>query len=116
VRYYRDAGETGTHVGRVWSATGTLLASTTFTGESSSGWQQQALSAPLDLVAGQVYVVSVGVNARFVQNASGLASQIVSGPLRSVADGSNGVFADAAGTFPADSWNNSNYWVDATVR
>ena len=27
IRYYRDSSETGAHVGRVWSSTGTLIAS-----------------------------------------------------------------------------------------
>jgi hypothetical protein len=31
-------------------------------------------------------------------------------------DGRNGVFADAAGTFPSQSWGNSNYWIDAVIR
>src|SRR5689334_12006916 len=49
IRYWKSSGETGTHVGRIWSANGTLLASATFSGETSSGWQQQALSAPLSV-------------------------------------------------------------------
>ena len=39
-----------------------------------------------------------------------------SGPLFSVADGANGVFADAAGSFPVNSWGGSDYGVDAVVR
>ena len=45
-----------------------------------------------------------------------LASPLISGPLRSVADGENGVFADAAGVLPTNHWNNSSYFVDAVVR
>ena len=40
VRFYKGSGNTGTHIGNLWSSTGTLLASATFTGESASGWQQ----------------------------------------------------------------------------
>jgi hypothetical protein len=40
----------------------------------------------------------------------------VNGPLRSVADGSNGVFGNSAGLFPNQSWNSSNYFVDAVVQ
>ena len=33
-RFYKGAGNTGTHIGHLWSSTGTLLASATFTGNS----------------------------------------------------------------------------------
>lgn len=116
VRFFKQAGETGTHVGRVWSADGTLLASVTFAGETASGWQQQSLGAPVALSPGQTYVVSVGMNARFGMTGGALASELASGPLRSVADGRNGVYGDAAGTFPTRYWGNSNYFVDTVIR
>jgi hypothetical protein len=116
IRFYKDSSETGTHVGHVWSSSGQLLASTTFTGETASGWQQQSLSSPLALQSGQTYVVSVGFNAFFVMTGGGLAAQITSGPLQTVADGANGVFGTAANLFPAGSYNSSNYFVDAVVQ
>jgi|GEM_PF-3391861 len=39
LRFYKAADNTGTHVGNLWTAGGTLLASVTFTNESASGWQ-----------------------------------------------------------------------------
>ena len=39
VRFYKGAGNTGTHTGSLWTDTGTLLAHGTFTNETSSGWQ-----------------------------------------------------------------------------
>src|SRR5262249_43755033 len=33
VRFYKGAGNTGTHVGHLWTSAGTLLAAATFTGE-----------------------------------------------------------------------------------
>src|SRR5438046_7558779 len=35
IRFYKSTGNTGTHVGNLWSSGGTLLASATFTGESA---------------------------------------------------------------------------------
>ena len=116
IRYLRDAGETGSHAGRVWSSSGVLLGSVSFGAETGSGWQQATLATPLALAPGQTYVVSVGFNERFGMSADGLETPVVSGPLRSVGDGQNGVFADAAGAFPTQSWRSSNYWVDAVVR
>ena len=48
----------GTHVGSLWSSTGTLLGRATFTGESGSGWQQVALATPVAVTAGTTYVAS----------------------------------------------------------
>ena len=115
VRFYKGSLETGTHVGRIWTASGTQLAQVTFQNETGSGWQQQALSAPISLLPNTVYVVSVGFNAAYSVTASGLATQVVSGPLRSVADGQNGVHSSAAGLFPTSSYNSGNYFVDLRV-
>ena len=88
----------------------------TFTGETASGWQTQALTTPVALAPGSTYVVSVNANSLFVMTRSGLATALTSGPLSSVADGANGVFANSAGTFPTSSWSSSSYLVDAVVR
>lgn len=111
IRYWRSSNDTGVHVGRIWSANGTLLASTTFTSESASGWQEQALSTPLNVQADTTYVVSVNIAAYYPYTANGLATSIVNGDIQSVADGNNGVFGPA-GTFPSGSYNNSNYFRD----
>ncbi len=114
IRFFKDSQETGSHVGRVWSASGTLLGSVTFAGESASGWQQQALASPVTLQPGLTYVVSVNANAFFVVTGAGLASSLTSGPLSTVVGG-NGVFGSAAGVFPTGSYNSSNYFIDAVV-
>ena len=44
-----------------------------------------------------------------------LAGEQRSGPLHSVV-GSNGVYGLSAGTFPTNSYNNGNYFVDVVVR
>jgi hypothetical protein len=116
VRYFRDAAETGTHVGRVWSSSGTLLASASYTGETATGWQEATLSTPVKLVPGTTYVVSVGLNSAFSMTMYGLQNTITNGPLQSVTDGANGLWSDAAGAFPTNTYGKSNYFVDAMVR
>jgi hypothetical protein len=116
IRFYKDPGETGTHTGRVWNSSGQILASTTFSGESASGWQQQSLGSPLTLQPGQVYTVSVGLNAFFDLTQLGLQTQITSGALQSVADAKNGVFGSAAGVFPTSNYKSSNYFVDLVAQ
>src|SRR5689334_12330253 len=41
LRYWKAAGDSGLHVGRLWSAAGALMGSVTFSGETASGWQEQ---------------------------------------------------------------------------
>src|SRR5919198_190480 len=38
IRFYKSSGSTGTHIGNLWTNTGTRLASATFTNETASGW------------------------------------------------------------------------------
>ncbi|MBE9189319.1 DUF4082 domain-containing protein [Gloeocapsopsis crepidinum LEGE 06123] len=112
IRYWKSSSETGTHVGKIWSSTGSLLASVTFANETASGWQQQALSAPLNIQANATYVVSVNVNLYYPITQNGFASSVVNGDLNSVADGNNGVYNTNPGSFPTSSWQNSNYYRD----
>ena len=54
------------------------------------------------------YLTSAG---HYAITAQGLASAVTNGPLTAQAAG--GVFAyGSASTFPTDSYNASNYWVD----
>ena len=51
IRFYKGAANTGTHIGSLWIATGTLLAPATFTGETASGWQQVNFATPVAITA-----------------------------------------------------------------
>jgi Domain of unknown function (DUF4082) len=112
IRFWKASSETGTHIGRIWNATGTLLASVTFSNETASGWQTQALSTPLNIQSNTTYVVSVNVNAYYVFTNDELGSSITNGNLSSVADGNNGVFNGTSGSFPNNSYRNTNYYRD----
>ncbi len=112
IRYYKAPSETGTHTGRIWSSTGTLLASVTFTNETASGWQQQELATPLNIQANTTYVVSVNSNTYYAFTSNGLGTTLTNGDLSAVADGSNGVYDVTPGSFPAQSYQNSNYFRD----
>ncbi len=119
IRFYKGSANTGTHVGSLWSSSGSKLATATFTGESVSGWQQASLATPVRVSPGQVYVVSywapVGRYAADMGWFSGRGAD--SGPLHAPADGvtgPNGVYRYGTSGFPTDSYNASNYWVDVT--
>ncbi len=53
---------TGPHTGSLWSSTGTLLATVTFTNESISGWQTATFSNPVQITKGTTYVASYHTN------------------------------------------------------
>lgn len=114
--YYKVVGETGSHTGNLWSSTGTLLASVTFTNETSGGWQYAFLNSPVYLNANTTYVVSVNSNTAYGASANGaLDNPITNGVLSTIADNDNGVFGSPA-TFPTGSYLNTNYFRDIVVE
>jgi hypothetical protein len=121
IRFYKGAGNTGTHVGYLWSSTGTLLASATFTGETATGWQQVNFSTPVAIAAGTTYIASYLAPAgHFAYNLSYFASSGVDNgvlhALSNTAAGGNGVFLFGSGGFPSQTFNATNYWVDVVFR
>ncbi len=118
--YYKMNGETGAHVGNLWSSTGTLLASAAFTNETASGWQYADLNSAVYIQPGNSYVVSVNSNTAYgVGDPQSLGSSITNGILSTVADNNNGVFSgseNTAGVFPTISFNNNNYFRDIVVE
>ena len=116
VRFYKGTSNTGTHIGHLWSSTGTLLASVTFTGETGSGWQQASFSAPVSIIANTTYVVSYQAPSGFYSaNGGYFGTSFDRAPLHGLAggtDGPNGVYRYGSSAFPTDSFNNTNYWVD----
>ena len=58
IRFYKHRANTGTHTGSLWSSSGERLATVTFSGETSKGWQQAKLSNPVSIQPGTAYVVS----------------------------------------------------------
>jgi hypothetical protein len=116
IRFYKGAGNTGTHTGSLWTTAGTRLATGTFTGESSSGWQQLTFATPVAVTAGTTYVASYfAPNGNYAANSSFFTSAVTNGPLTALAsgtDGGNGVYAYNGDIFPTNTYNTSNYWVD----
>ncbi len=121
LRFFKHVQNTGTHVGSLWTSTGTLLAQVTFTGESASGWQVQALSTPVNIAANTDYVVSYHTNSGAYTGDDGFFSTAVSsGPLTAPADGSggsNGLYRyGSTSVFPNQTYNSENYWVDVVFN
>jgi hypothetical protein len=160
IRFYKGTGNTGTHIGRLWAAGGTLLATATFTNETATGWQQVDFDTPVPINTNTQYVASYyAPNGGYAYNQGYFsASGLDNAPLHAYPDGQgggNGVAHEAkrveqfeahlvrtrrcllgksnreypshswpheptgvyrygaGGVFPNQSWNASNYWVDA---
>ncbi|MGA9860424.1 MAG: DUF4082 domain-containing protein [Solirubrobacteraceae bacterium] len=116
VRFYKASTNTGTHVGALWSATGTLLASAPFAGETASGWQTVLFSTPVPVTAGTTYVASYfAPTGHYSVTSAAFSTAVDAPPLHAIANGStpNGVYMyGSASTFPTNAFNASNYWVD----
>ncbi|MGW0230856.1 DUF4082 domain-containing protein [Actinopolymorpha singaporensis] len=117
VRFYKGSRNTGTHVGSLWSKSGTKLASVTFTDETATGWQQATFASPVPVTAGTTYVASYYAPVgRYANNSSYFANTATSrGPLtalRNGTDGLNGLYKYGASGFPTNGFQATNYWVD----
>lgn len=117
IRFYKSSANTGTHVGHLWTNSGALLASGTFTGETASGWQQMNFNNPVAITANTTYVVSYFAPVGHYSSDSGaFTSAVDSPPLHATQDGIsglNGVYSyGALGQFPSHTFGSSNYWAD----
>ena len=117
IRFYKAAANTGTHIGSLWSSTGVLLASATFSGESASGWQQVRFSSPVSISANTTYVASyLAPKGHYSDTASGFSAGGVSNPPLSAlgnAVSADGVYTySSTNAFPTSSYKATNYWVD----
>ena len=107
--FYKAQGETGTHIGRLWTDTGVLLAQVTFTNETPAGWQVQALPTQVSISAGVRYRVTYNINSVVAKTFAGLNSPITNGPLTAYSS----YFSTPAGTYPT---TNSGSILFADVR
>ncbi len=118
IRFYKGTGNTGTHVANLWSATGTKLATGTFTNETASGWQQVNFTTPVTITAGTVYVASyfAPVGRYAADGGFFTTAGVDNGLLHALQDGvsgGNGVYAyGVAAAFPNNTFLATNYWVD----
>jgi hypothetical protein len=118
IRFYKGGGMSGTHVGNLWSASGTRLATVTFTGESASGWQQMSFSSPVSIAANTTYIASFfAPDGRYGFTGQAFtAAGVDNAPLhalRAGVDGGNGVYKyGSTSAFPNETYLNTNYSVD----
>jgi len=118
IRFYKGSGNTGTHLGNLWTDAGTNLESVTFTTETASGWPQANFSPAVAVSANTTYVISYyAPNGHYAADLNSFASSGVdNAPLHALVTSpsdQNGIYVYAVGGgFPSSTFNATNYWVD----
>ena len=120
LKFYRSASDTGPDVLDLWTATGTLLASATFTNTAASGWQTVTLPSAVSIAANTTYVASYHTTGAYVATNNYFTTSVTNGPLTAPSTttiaGGNGVYAyggtSTTGIFPTNTYGAANYWVD----
>ena len=116
VMFYKGTGNTGTHIGNLWSSSGTLLATGTFTGETANGWQTLSFTTPVAVTAGTTYIASYyAPNGNYAGDTGYFTTPQRSYPLTAPAGTptqGNGVFKyGPSSSFPSSNGNEVNYYV-----
>src|SRR5690606_1310118 len=96
IRFYKAAGDTGTHTAHLWTATGTLLATATFTNETASGWQTATFASPVAVASGTTYVASYHSPGGYIGDVNYFTNSHSNGGLTAPSSASsdgNGVYA-----------------------
>jgi Domain of unknown function (DUF4082) len=118
IRFYKTQGNTGTHIGELYSYPGgVLLGQATFLNETPTGWQYAIFNTPIAIAANTTYVTAYFSPNGFYRSTNfGLNTAIVNSPLTLLAngtDGPNGLFKYTnTSAFPNNNFQSSNYWVD----
>ncbi len=122
IRFYKGEGNLGPHTGRLWTDSGTLIGSVTFTDETDTGWQTATFDHPIPIDADTTYVASY--HAPFGHYAGTLDAFAIAGvdnaPLHFPVDvqaDPNGVFQyGPGGLFPTETYQSAYYWVDVVFE
>ena len=123
LKFYRSPSDTGSDVLDLWTATGTKLASATFTDTAASGWQTMTLATPVAISADTTYVASYHTTGAYVATTNFFTTAVTSGVLTAPSTttaGGNGVYAyggtSDTGIFPTNTYGANNYWADVAFK
>ncbi len=58
IRFYKGDGNTGAHIGTLYTASGRALAQANFANESATGWQTVTFASAVPVTAGTTYVAA----------------------------------------------------------
>ncbi|WP_375422892.1 DUF4082 domain-containing protein [uncultured Friedmanniella sp.] len=111
VRFYKGAGNGGTHIGALYSSTGALLAQATFANETASGWQAVAFSKPVAVSEGGTYTAATSMPEGRYAVTKAYDWPVTGANLTGVAGTYN---YGSTLRYPQSTYNASNYFIDVT--
>ena len=116
IRFYKGPTNTGVHTGTLWSDGGTELATGTFVGESTGGWQNLQFNTAVPVTAGTTYVASYhapngGYSTTSGYFAAGDKQQFPLSAPKTTDGTPNGVYESGDRSFPTRTFGGGNYWV-----
>lgn len=120
IRFYKSPGNSGTHFGYLWTASGTLLESVQFTNETASGWQEVDFPTPIAITANTDYVAAYFCpSGHYSADPNYFGADHNAAPLHAAAGSAiapNGAFQyGSPGLFPNQPHADTNYWVDVDL-
>ena len=110
LQFYRDASNSGPHIGKLWTSRGKLLAKVTFPTTSGSGWVSAALTSPVKVKSGVTYVASYTAPAGHYA-ADEWALSPTKPRVKRALTATRGVYTYGTGV-PSETYHDSNYYVD----
>jgi len=122
IRFYKGPGNTGTHVGSLWTSAGKQLGNVTFSNETTTGWQVAHFATPINIAAFTTYDASyLAPRGHYAYDYNYFGAARQSGNLvaeQATSLSGNGVYTYSGATaFPATSSKSlTNYWVDVLFQ
>ncbi|KQV77995.1 hypothetical protein ASC64_04095 [Nocardioides sp. Root122] len=117
IRFFKGAGNNGTHTGSIWSAAGSRLATVTFTNETAGGWQTATLATPLQVTAGTTYVVSYfAPQGHYAVTPGFFGGALTKGDLTAPSSNNGRYLYASGGGYPGYTYGAANYFVDVVFE
>jgi hypothetical protein len=118
LRFYRGSTNSNGYTAKLFTSSGVTLASARVKADTCAVpcWEQVNFASPIPISANITYIAAYYTNnGRYADDQGGLANGAGQSPLFAQANGGslggNGVYTYST-SFPDDTWNQSNYWVD----
>jgi hypothetical protein len=109
LKFYKSSKNIGPHVGTLWTAGGSVLATVTFPTTIREGWVSAKLAKPVSVASGKYVVSYVAPQGRYADDVEVFADgkSVKNGPLKAT----GGVYTYGDG-FPTQTWRSSAYYID----
>lgn len=118
IRFYKGNTNTGNYIVNLWNSNGQNIGTATRNNLSASGWQQVNFASPVAITANTTYIASyyTSIGRYASDNGFFASSGVYRAPLRALSNGEsggNGLYKYGSSGFPNNTYQSSNYWVDA---